>query len=48
MKFEDAKPGTLAQIQAGDQLRVPGTKSEDGSSILAEEMVSGSFKNLAG
>ncbi len=48
MKFEDAKPGTLAQIQAGDQLRVRGAKSDDGSSIQAEEIVSGSFKNLAG
>ena len=48
VKFEDAKPGTLAQIQTGDQLRVLGTKSDDGSSIQAEEIVSGSFKNLAG
>jgi co-chaperonin GroES (HSP10) len=48
VKFEDAKPGTLAQIQPGDQLRVLGTKSEDGSSIPAEVLVSGSFKNLAG
>jgi co-chaperonin GroES (HSP10) len=47
VKFEDAKPGTLAQIQAGDQLRVRGGKSADGS-IDAEEVVSGSFKNLAG
>lgn len=48
VKFEDAKPGTLAQIQPGDQLRVLGNKSDDGSSIQAEEIVSGSFKNLAG
>ena len=48
VKFEDAKPGTLAQIQTGDQLRVLGTKSDDGSSIQAEDIVSGSFKNLAG
>lgn len=48
VKFEDAKPGTLAQIQPGDQLRVRGNKSEDGLSIQAEEVVSGSFKNLAG
>jgi co-chaperonin GroES (HSP10) len=48
VKFEDAKPGTLAQIQVGDQLRVLGTKSDDGSSIEAEAVVSGSFKNLAG
>jgi hypothetical protein len=48
VKFEDAKPGTLSQIQVGDQLRVRGAKSDDGSSIQAEEVVSGSFKNLAG
>ena len=48
VKFEDAKPGTLAQIQVGDQLRVRGAKSDDGSSIQAEEVVSGSFKNVAG
>jgi co-chaperonin GroES (HSP10) len=48
VKFEDAKPGTLAQIQVGDQLRVRGAKSDDGSSIQAEEVVSGSFENLAG
>jgi len=48
VKFEDTKPGTLAQIQVGDQLRVRGAKSDDGLSIQAEEVVSGSFKNLAG
>jgi hypothetical protein len=48
VKFEDAKTGTLAQIQVGDQLRVLGTKSDDGMSIQAEAVVSGSFKNLAG
>jgi hypothetical protein len=48
VKFEDAQAGTLAQIQTGDQLRVRGAKSDDGSSMQAEEIVSGSFKNLAG
>ena len=48
VKFEDAVPSSLAQLQAGDQLRVRGDKSEDGSSIQAEEIVSGSFKNLSG
>jgi len=48
VKFEDAKAGTLSQIQVGDQLRVRGNKSEDGSTIQAEEIVSGSFKNLSG
>jgi hypothetical protein len=48
VKFEDAQPGTLSQVQPGDQLRVRGSRSEDGSSIQAEEIVSGSFKNLSG
>jgi co-chaperonin GroES (HSP10) len=48
VKFEDAKPSTLAQIHVGDQLRVRGARSDDGMSIQAEEIVSGSFKNLAG
>ena len=48
VKFEDAVPGTLAQIHAGDQLRARGTKSDDGLSMQADEVVSGSFKNLSG
>ena len=48
VKFEDAQPSTLAQIQAGDQVRVLGTKSDDGQSIQAEVIVSGSFLHLAG
>jgi co-chaperonin GroES (HSP10) len=48
VKFEDAKPGTLAEIHPGDQLRVRGAKSDDGLAIQAEEVVSGSFKNLSG
>jgi hypothetical protein len=48
IKFEDAVPGTLAQVQVGDQLRVRGDKSADGDSIKADEIVSGSFQNLSG
>lgn len=48
VKFEDAQPSTLAQIHPGDQVRVLGTKSEDGASIQAEIVVSGSFLHLAG
>jgi hypothetical protein len=48
IKFEDAKPSTLDQIQAGDQLRVRGDKSADGLTIQAQDVVSGAFKNLAG
>jgi co-chaperonin GroES (HSP10) len=48
IKFEDTKPGTIAQIKTGDQLQVRGAKSEDGLSIQAEEIVSGSFRDLSG
>jgi uncharacterized protein (DUF2147 family) len=48
VKFEDAKPGTLDQIHAGDQVRVLGNRSEDGASIQAEIVVSGAFLHLAG
>jgi hypothetical protein len=48
VKFEDAQPSTLAEIHPGDQVRVLGAKSADGSSIQSEIIVSGSFLHLAG
>ena len=48
VKFEDAKRGTLEQIQPGDQIRVRGTRSADAASVAADEIVSGRFENLAG
>ena len=33
VKYEDAKPGTLAQIQKNDQLQARGAKSADGTTI---------------
>ena len=48
VRFEDAKVSTIAAIQKGDQLRVRGTKSADGSTITADELVTGMFKNYSG
>ena len=48
VKFDDAKPSSLAEIRPGDQLRARGTKSEDGSNFTAEEIVTGAFRNIAG
>jgi hypothetical protein len=48
IKFDDAKPGTLDQISAGDQLRARGLRSADGNEVAAEEIVSGVFRNIAG
>jgi hypothetical protein len=43
VKFDDAKPGTLDQINPGDQFRARGEKSADGSELTAQEIVSGTF-----
>ena len=48
VKFDDAKIGTLAEIKPGDQLRARGTRSPDGIELSADEIVSGSFRNIAG
>lgn len=47
IKFEDAKPSTLAEIKTGDQVRALGDKNEDGTRLTAQEIVSGSFKEIA-
>jgi hypothetical protein len=48
VKFSDAQPSTLAAIQPGDQVQARGDKSADGSEVTGEEVVSGSFRNIAG
>jgi hypothetical protein len=47
-KFDDAKPAPLDQIQTGDQLRARGARSADDAELAADEIVSGSFRNIAG
>lgn len=48
VKFDDAKVAPIGQIKPGDQLRARGTKNADGTEISADEVVSGTFRNLAG
>src|SRR5882762_6427202 len=48
VKFDDAKPAPLDQIKPGDQLRARGTRSTDGAEFTADEIVSGTFRNVAG
>lgn len=48
VQFDDAKPAPLDQIKPGDQLRARGTRSADGSEFAAEEIVTGTFRNIAG
>ena len=46
-KLADARAGTLGEIRVGDELHVLGNKSADGTSIAAEKVVSGSFRQIA-
>ncbi len=52
VKFDDAKPAPasqfMEQLKVGDQLRARGVRSADGSELTADEIVSGSFRNIAG
>jgi hypothetical protein len=48
VKFDDAAAAPIDQIKAGDQLRARGQKSADGGELTADEVVSGSFRNISG
>ncbi len=47
VKFADAKPAAVADVKTGDQARALGDKSSDGGRLTAEELVFGSFRNVA-
>jgi hypothetical protein len=48
VKFDDAAAAPIDQIKPGDQLRARGQKSADGGELTADEVVSGSFRNISG
>jgi Cu/Ag efflux protein CusF len=48
VNFDDAKVAPIGEVKAGDQLRARGSRSPDGSEFTADEIVSGSFRNIAG
>jgi Domain of unknown function (DUF5666) len=48
IKFDDAKTAPIRDIKPGDQLRARGVRSADGAELTAQEVVSGSFRNIAG
>jgi hypothetical protein len=48
VRFDQAQPAPLDSIHPGDQLRARGDKNADGTEITADEIVSGSFRNLSG
>jgi hypothetical protein len=48
IKFSEAQKSDFAAVKSGDQLRARGTRSADGKELAAEEIVSGTFRNIAG
>jgi Domain of unknown function (DUF5666) len=48
IQFSEAQKGTFDQIKTGDQLRARGSRSADGKELIAEEVISGTFRNIAG
>ncbi|HET6840120.1 MAG TPA: hypothetical protein VFK06_00275 [Candidatus Angelobacter sp.] len=48
VKFSDAVKGNFNDIKMGDQLRARGSRSADGKELTAVEIISGSFRNIAG
>jgi hypothetical protein len=48
VNFDAAQPAPIDAIHAGDQLRARGAKNPDGTEIDAEEVVSGTFRNVSG
>jgi len=48
VKFSDAKKSSFEELQVGDELRVLGQKSEDGTRVTAETIVSGAFRMAGG
>lgn len=48
VRFEDAVKSTVGEIHPGDQLRARGQRSADGTTVIADEIVTGSFSNFSG
>ncbi len=48
VRFDDAKPAPIDAIHPGDQLRARGTKNADGTELIAEDVISGGFRNISG
>jgi ribosome maturation factor RimP len=48
VSYEAALPAPIEAVHAGDQLRARGTKNTEGTEITAEEVISGTFRNISG
>ena len=48
VSYAQATPAPITDIHPGDQLMARGTKNSDGTELTAQEVVSGSFRNISG
>ena len=48
VRYSDARASSFAELQVGDQVRVLGDRAPDGSTVTAEQVVSGSFQIVSG
>jgi hypothetical protein len=46
--FSDARAGSFADLTVGDQVRILGRRSDDGGTVVPEQIVSGAFRTLQG
>jgi hypothetical protein len=48
VRFDDSKLGKFEEVRPGDQFRGRGQRSADGTEFTAEEIITGSFRSIAG
>lgn len=48
VRYDEAKPSSIAEIKVSDLIRAVGDKSTDGASFAAEKVLIGSFQTTAG
>ncbi|MGD0860933.1 MAG: DUF5666 domain-containing protein [Terracidiphilus sp.] len=48
VSYDAAQSAPIDAIHAGDQLQARGTKNADGTEMAAEEVISGTFRNISG
>lgn len=48
IRFDEAKPSAIGEINVGDMIRAVGDRSSDGTSFSAEKVLTGAFQTIAG
>lgn len=47
-RYADAQPSAFAELRVGDQVRALGDRTDDGTRLVAEQVVAGAFRTLVG